>query len=380
MTVSVTDYGAVGNGSTDDTSSFITALATSQNVLVPKGTYRLTAALTMSAAGQRLIGDSIGQSILQPEGSFDVVTISNGGQGSGIEEIKFNLINMTGGYGIIINNSTHVMISKVRLVRGVNGIRIIQGNTINLRNVTMEIFSGSHMIYLDGRTQRTDIVKLIDVTLAGQSTVTDGLEIDGNIQTVHIRGMIVISSRRGLWVRNSANQTIPQFIRIYDWESDLTVQDTHMVFDAGQDIHITDPYIHGSVTGRGISIANGVDMFTVKGGRITTHALQGVYFDGSRLLMTGVIIGSNGISKPGVYSGVEVGQHANGVMIDCCFIGVSATQAVTQLYGIYVNKFAKRFLFTANNLKYNINGGIGGIPSPRFSELRVVGYDDSIES
>lgn len=55
--VSVKDFGAVGDGITDDTAAFTAALASGHSrIRVPAGTY-LAGPLLMSAVGQRLIGD-----------------------------------------------------------------------------------------------------------------------------------------------------------------------------------------------------------------------------------------------------------------------------------------------------------------------------------
>ena len=57
--VSVKDFGAVGDGSTNDTAAFQAAIATGKTVLVPKGNpyYKITDTLTMSNSHQGLIGD-----------------------------------------------------------------------------------------------------------------------------------------------------------------------------------------------------------------------------------------------------------------------------------------------------------------------------------
>ena len=57
--VSVKDFGAKGDGSTDDTNAFKDAIATGKTVLIPKGNpyYKITDTLTMSNSHQGLIGD-----------------------------------------------------------------------------------------------------------------------------------------------------------------------------------------------------------------------------------------------------------------------------------------------------------------------------------
>jgi hypothetical protein len=56
QTVSVKDFGAVGDGVADDTTAFTAALAASRLVVVPTGTYRLTSTITLNQFGQSLIG------------------------------------------------------------------------------------------------------------------------------------------------------------------------------------------------------------------------------------------------------------------------------------------------------------------------------------
>ena len=51
QTVSVKDFGAVGDGVTDDTAAFVAALATGDIVYIPFGTYKITSSLTIDEGG-----------------------------------------------------------------------------------------------------------------------------------------------------------------------------------------------------------------------------------------------------------------------------------------------------------------------------------------
>jgi hypothetical protein len=84
--VSVKDFGATGDGSTDDLAAFHAAMAASKNVFVPAGFYYLSGTVETQQAGQRLIGnDSSGTSFLYPthlggvtlRNTFSDVEISN---------------------------------------------------------------------------------------------------------------------------------------------------------------------------------------------------------------------------------------------------------------------------------------------------------------
>jgi len=65
--VSVKDFGAVGNGSTDDTAAFNAALALGKIIRVPASTYRISGTLSFPT-GAGLVGDSQHTSILDIQG------------------------------------------------------------------------------------------------------------------------------------------------------------------------------------------------------------------------------------------------------------------------------------------------------------------------
>lgn len=69
--VSVKDFGAVGDGVTDDTAAIQLALNTGKSVYFPQGTYLITAGLTITANYQTLYGDGPLSKIICNTGSTD---------------------------------------------------------------------------------------------------------------------------------------------------------------------------------------------------------------------------------------------------------------------------------------------------------------------
>jgi hypothetical protein len=61
--VSVKDFGAVGDGTTDDTAAFVAALATGKDVYIPAGTYRITSSITLPTKC-RLFGAGVDRTII----------------------------------------------------------------------------------------------------------------------------------------------------------------------------------------------------------------------------------------------------------------------------------------------------------------------------
>jgi len=84
--VSVKDFGATGNGTTDDTTAIQNAINTGKKVYIPSGTYYITQPLTISTAGQMIDGDGRNESILKITSTFNlsatgVIIFSTGEEG-----------------------------------------------------------------------------------------------------------------------------------------------------------------------------------------------------------------------------------------------------------------------------------------------------------
>lgn len=74
---SIKDFGAVGDGLTDDTLAIQKALTAHQSVLIPEGTYLVTNTLTL-ATGQSLIGTGQGAVIKAQSNAFNTIEIPVG--------------------------------------------------------------------------------------------------------------------------------------------------------------------------------------------------------------------------------------------------------------------------------------------------------------
>lgn len=71
-------YGADSTGSADSTAAIQRAIDTGKTIYIPKGTYRLTATLTMDTHYQRMFGDGQDLSIIKPDNTaFTALTIAS---------------------------------------------------------------------------------------------------------------------------------------------------------------------------------------------------------------------------------------------------------------------------------------------------------------
>jgi len=77
-TVSMNDFGAVGDGTTDDTAAIQAALNTGRVVYLPEGTYQISSALTITQNNTGIRGDGFGSVIRTTSATEDVFTIGDG--------------------------------------------------------------------------------------------------------------------------------------------------------------------------------------------------------------------------------------------------------------------------------------------------------------
>jgi hypothetical protein len=108
-TVSVKDFGAVGDGVTNDTAAIQAAINSGKSVYAPPGTYLCN--LTITTSGVRIIGAGRERTIFKNYGNSPVITIDNTSvsiRGTHVEGIYFanrNKVTYTSADGIYINGA-----------------------------------------------------------------------------------------------------------------------------------------------------------------------------------------------------------------------------------------------------------------------------------
>ena len=75
--ISVKDFGAIGDGTTDDTAAIQAALNTGKTVYIPDGTYKITSALTVTGNSRFIYGNGA-NSIIKPFGAINAIQVGNG--------------------------------------------------------------------------------------------------------------------------------------------------------------------------------------------------------------------------------------------------------------------------------------------------------------
>jgi len=173
-TVCVRDFGAIGDGATDDRAAIQAAIDTQMRVYVPKGTYRLGSALNCYYQGQIIYGDGRNNSIfLVDDLNYDfnlavtgVLVFAPGEPGPTLRDLGIEFIQpVTSNRGSLINYPPAIYAQAVPRFT-IQDCRITQGMT----GIDMRLNSGGATI--DGMEM---------------SCYNYGVRIDGALDTVRIQ-------------------------------------------------------------------------------------------------------------------------------------------------------------------------------------------------
>lgn len=119
----VKEFGAVGDGITDDRAAFVTAIASNKPVFVPEGTYRISEQITVGA-GIHIVGAGPGRSIIK----FDV-------QNTNQKYVFYNTDNNNSKKGAIFKNFTINVNNYSTTIDFIGGILLTRFNDVLVDNV-----------------------------------------------------------------------------------------------------------------------------------------------------------------------------------------------------------------------------------------------------
>jgi hypothetical protein len=154
--VSVKDFGAVGDGVTDDTTAIQAAINANPGkiIFVPKGSYKFSQ-LTISSNGTTLMGEAmLGGTTFIPTQTTGNDFVFNGCQHSQIQNINFRpTVKKTGGYCVYFTgNAYKCKAVNVRVDYAYNGFAIYNGTENEIIDCQCRYMLGVDGIYFGGST------------------------------------------------------------------------------------------------------------------------------------------------------------------------------------------------------------------------------------
>ncbi len=173
--VSVKDFGAVGDGVTDDRNEFQAALNTGKPVYVPQGTYAIGSTISLTVDGQSLYGDG-NLSVIKTTATTASININNK-DGTAIRDLKIDAFTAGTNPGVYVyGGSSSTDIKNVYFYGGNQRVYLGVCNHIRVTSCTFDS-TGYGIIQQDGTASSFGIVS----NCIAKNVYADFVELNCNL-------------------------------------------------------------------------------------------------------------------------------------------------------------------------------------------------------
>ena len=175
------DFGAAGDGTTNDTTALQNAINTGRDVYLAAGkTYLHTTALSVTTNYQWLGGPGV----LKTSGAINSVNV--GGSSIGVKlSLNFNSPGQTTGYAIYISSADRVTIERAYLYDAFGALYVEQANTVQVEWM-WGIIRGPGIKWFGNAAKRSDILS-INFCVLDPGPDYYGFEWDGNCNSLNVK-------------------------------------------------------------------------------------------------------------------------------------------------------------------------------------------------
>ena len=395
--ISVTDYGALCDGSTDDTTAINSAIATAQvaasargstaTVAFPAGNCNVAGTVQITGSGVTLAGVGMFHTIINCTGAGTADCVTVGAQASQIatpviRDMRITAPSRTGGNCLQINNVRNALVSRVNLFTCWNGFLDTITNNVTVEHSLFNVANGAYEAKWSSpanNIQRSDVLTFFDTSInPGYTAGADCIDLDGMVQTLHLTNVVALQCNYGLRIQNTAasNSFYPAFVYTHDLEIE-GAKSASVRIDAGHTISFTnsDFYNFHGATGQGNADADCVIINPDTGfsnthnirftaGRIGGCNNRAANINAQQVHMVDVQLTSISQAGAGVSPAIEVGANASEVNL----LGISTYfqgDVINASYALTVDNGASVVTFQGD-CKGAISGCInnpGHIPS-----------------
>jgi len=374
--INVKSYGAVGDGSADDTSAITSAISvlnsTGGSLYFPKGTYRISGALpSITVSGCKVYGDGRGGTVIaNSSASGNSITLSE--YSITIEDIKFQptVARNSNVYELDISSASWAVIRNIFINGGdtnkyVNcGIHIYNSSTCWLENINLRGLSGAYGIYIGGSAGNGSYGCYVKGVVAdvGSITATTWITLDSYAYSPSLMQCALLNGAYGIRMIDSANtgSSYPQFL----WGIDIECDHNNycgLSIEKGVSVYIGTSWIGSCLSGNGIAFGTGfLGDASISNTRIMGNYQHGVLINGGTdVNIIGCTVTNNSTASSGTYHNITVASSITRFMISNCRTGTIAPFASSNSgYGIAINSSCDYFSVTGNLGYGNATGNI----------------------
>jgi hypothetical protein len=378
QTVSVKDFGATGNGVTNDLTAIrnaIAALSGGGTLYFPTGNYLVNGKIEITANGVSILGDGRGATTITTNAlTGDIIAV-----GSSISITRSNTISnltitsvvaRTDGASIHVAGAKATTIDNVEIRNGFDGIRVTsygnQAQTV-INNVLIEnsTFFGRGMVF--GETGNVcNEVFITQVTIAD---CWDGVKFFLCSGFYSSNVSIYTSRNVGVAIEPNAGQAI-YGLQLSNWISDSSAVDGWLIGGLGKTAEVFLNNCYASSSGQiGFHLFVGVVLNTIslndciskRNGRIGMLINSGVNIN-----INGAFCSNNSISAINVYDGLVIGSTARRIFINGGYFGLGTFDEAFgninyQRYGLGVEAGADYYSVIGTNAFGNQTAGFNNL-------------------
>ena len=367
------DFGAVGNGTNDDTAAIQAAFDTGRNVYIPRGRYKITQGLTLNHDGQKVCGDGITATRLRPQGvsgpAIDIVSTKDvhltdlriQKRGAGSDTLGILLRRGPGGASESRDNA----LTRIRVDQTSNGIEVRSSRRARLELIFLRQLTGDFGLRFAGSQSHPADDLVVDDIRVGVPTndTIEWIQFDSWARNLVVDRAALVNGGRGIAMVNNqgSEDAAPRGLTGFDLECDHCV-DAGLHLAAGTDVKVMTSWIGSTLNGDGVRVTDGFSRGLMLGGgtRIMGNAVNGVVVRGGAtdVNLRDLFVGVNSAGAPDVHSGIFV-QDARRFQISDCKVGrLIGVPNNPQRFGVRIGRPCRDYIVSGNNLTGNRTAGL----------------------